>query len=173
MGKLKKICLLPLLLLSVLLVHAQTRTIKGKVVSAQDNKPVAGASILVKGKTTGTATGNDGSFSLNVPTGDVVLVISYIGYSQVEQAVDAGTSDVTITITESKGDLGEVVVTALGITRQAKSLVYATQTVKTGELTEARDANNVINSLQGKVANAVINQGSGGPGGHFLAGQGH
>lgn len=163
MGKLKKICLLPLLLLSVI-VHAQTRTIKGKVVSAQDNKPVAGASILVKGKTTGTATGNDGSFSLNVPTGEVVLVISYIGYTQVEQAVDAATSDVTITLVESKGDLGEVVVTALGITRQSKTLVYATQTVKTGELTEARDANNVINSLQGKVANAVINQGSGGPG---------
>ncbi|MEP6844488.1 MAG: SusC/RagA family TonB-linked outer membrane protein [Panacibacter sp.] len=163
MGKLKKICLLPLLLLSML-AHAQTRTIKGKVVSAQDNKPVSGASILVKGKTIGTATGNDGSFSLNVPTGDVVLVISYIGYTPVEQSVDAGTSEVTITITESKGDLGEVVVTALGISRQSKTLVYATQTVKTAELTEARDANNVINSLQGKVANAVINQGSGGPG---------
>ena len=52
----------------------------------------------------------------------------------------------------------------LGISRQAKTLVYATQTVKAAELTEARDANNVINSLSGKVANALITQGSGGPG---------
>ena len=57
-----------------------------------------------------------------------------------------------------------MVVTALGISRQAKTLVYATQQVKASELVEARDANNVINSLQGKVANAVITQGSGGPG---------
>ncbi len=54
--------------------------------------------------------------------------------------------------------------TALGISRQAKSLVYATQSVKTSELTGVRDPNNLINSLQGKVANAVISQGSGGPG---------
>src|SRR4029079_13841084 len=74
------------------------------------------------------------------------------------------TSDVAITLTSSTGELGEVVVTALGIQRQTKSLVYATQSVKPSELTGVRDPNNVLNSLQGKVANAVVTQGSGGPG---------
>ena len=164
MGKLKKICLLPLLLLIITAANAQTRTIRGKIVSAQDNSPIAGASVLVKGSTTGTASGNDGSFTLSVSSGDVVLIISYIGFATVEQPVSASTSDVSIKLSEGKGDLGEVVVTALGITRQAKTLVYATQTVKPSELTEVRDPNNVLNSLSGKVANAVITQGSGGPG---------
>src|SRR5689334_2783482 len=101
MGKLRKIFLLPLLLLSII-ANAQTRTVKGKVISSTDNKPVAGASVLVKGKTIGTATGNDGSFSLNIPTGSVTLVVSFIGYSTVEQTVGESTDDITITLVESK-----------------------------------------------------------------------
>ena len=163
MLKLRKLILIPLLLMSII-VNAQTRTIKGKVVSSQSNQPVFGASIQMKGKSTGTVTGTDGSFSINVPAGSVTLVISNVGYASVERTVEANISDITITLNESQGELGEVVVTALGIQRQAKSLVYATQTVKTSELTGVRDPNNIINSLQGKVANAIITQGSGGPG---------
>ncbi len=163
MRKLHKLFLIPLLLICVA-VQAQTRSVKGKVVSAKDNLPVSGATVSVKGKSIGTTTGNDGAFSINVPSGSATLVISYIGFTSFEKLVDAGISDISVTLVPSTGELGEVVVTALGISRQTKTLVYATQTVKTGELTEARDANNVINSLQGKVANAVINQGSGGPG---------
>ena len=160
----KKTLLFIFLLQLGFIVNAQMRSIKGTVLSAQNNQPVAGASVRVKGKSIGTATGNDGSFSLNIPGGNTTLVISYIGYDQVEKAVDANTSDLSVSLTQNNSQLGEVVVTALGITRQAKTLVYATQTVKPSELTEARDPNNVINSLSGKVANAVITQGSGGPG---------
>ena len=163
MFKFQKLFLLPLLLISII-VNAQTRTVKGKVVSAQNNLPISGASIQIKGKTTGIVTDNEGSFSINVPTTSVTLVISSVGYTAVERAVDANISEITITLTESSSELNAVVVTALGIQRQAKSLVYATQTVKTSELTTVRDPNNVINSLQGKVANALITQGSGGPG---------
>jgi TonB-linked SusC/RagA family outer membrane protein len=151
-----------LLLCTVL--HAQTRTVKGKVTSSTNNQPIVGASVQVKGKTIGTTTNNDGSFSLNVPTGAVTLVISSVGFASVERDINESTSDITVALTESSSDLNAVVVTALGIQRQAKSLVYATQTVKTSELTTVRDPNNVINSLQGKVANALITQGSGGPG---------
>ena len=91
-------------------------------------------------------------------------MITSVGFGLLERVVEPNTSSVSISLIESQGELGEVVVTALGITRQAKTLVYATQTVKPSELTEVRDPNNVINSLQGKVANAVITQGSGGPG---------
>lgn len=164
MRKFHKLFLVPLVLLCFT-ASAQTRTISGKVVSVRDNQPVSGASIQIKGnKPTGTATGNDGSFSINAPGGRVTLVISSVGFVSVEKIVEANASSVTVELSGSQSELEGVVVTALGISRQAKTLVYATQTVKPKELTEVRDANNVINSLQGKIANAVINQGSGGPG---------
>ena len=112
-----------------LITQAQNRTVKGKVVAASNNAPLAGASITVKGKTTGALTANDGSFSLSVPTGPVVMVVSSIGYATLEKSVAADESEITITLAEAQGNLNEVVVTALGITRQAKTLVYATQTV--------------------------------------------
>ena len=161
MRKFKRLIFIPLLLLCIT-VFAQTRSIKGKVVSATG--PVVGASVLVKGKTIGTATDNDGNFTLNVPTGKITLVISSIGFTELQQAVEANQSDIAVTLVQAKSELGEVVVTALGISRQSKTLTYATQSVKVSTLTEGRDPNNVLNSLQGKVANAVITQGSGGPG---------
>jgi TonB-dependent SusC/RagA subfamily outer membrane receptor len=164
MRKSHKLFFFVALLLLCCTVHAQTRQVKGVVVSGQNNEPVAGATIQVKGKSIGTSTNKDGTFSINVPTGPNTLVISNIGYDPVERSIDNNASDLSISLVQNNAQLGEVVVTALGISRQAKTLVYATQTVKTSELTEARDANNVINSLQGKVANALINQGSGGPG---------
>ncbi|HRH58950.1 MAG TPA: TonB-dependent receptor plug domain-containing protein, partial [Chitinophagaceae bacterium] len=164
MSKFKHIFLL-IFLFAGITALAQTRTLKGKVVSATGNAAVPGASVLVKGTTSGAATGADGSFSFNVPAGNITLIITSLGYNSTERNVSGTEDDITIVLTESKGgELGEVVVTALGITRKSKSLVYATQTVKTSELTEVRDPNNVLNSLQGKVANAVISQGSGGPG---------
>lgn len=163
MRQLHRLCIIPFFLLGVI-VQAQTRTINGRVTSAGDNQPVLGASVTVKGSTTGTATDNTGSFTLTIPQGRVTLVITSVGFNLIERVVEPNTSSVSVSLTASQGELGEVVVTALGITRQSKTLVYATQTVKPSELTEVRDPNNVINSLQGKVANAVITQGSGGPG---------
>jgi TonB-linked SusC/RagA family outer membrane protein len=163
MRNFRNFCIIPLVLFASI-VHAQTRTITGKVLSGPDNQPVAGASVMVKGAATGAATDASGSFSLNVPQGPVTLVITSVGFAMLERSVDANTSAVNVTLTGSEGALDEVVVTALGITRKTKTLVYATQSVKPSELTEVRDPNNVINSLQGKVANAVITQGSGGPG---------
>lgn len=163
MRRLKKLALLSCFLLLAGMAFSQNRTIKGKVTSAKDNQPVAGASIVVKGTKTGTTSAVDGSFSISAPQGAVTLIVSFVGFTPSETTVAAGSSEVSVALAEG-GDLERVVVTALGISRQAKTLVYATQTVKTSELTEARDANNVINSLSGKVANAVITQGSGGPG---------
>jgi TonB-linked SusC/RagA family outer membrane protein len=159
----KLLLLIPLLFISVL-TNAQTRTIKGTVISSQDNQPISGASIRVKNASVGTTSANDGTFTLNVPAGTATLVFSYVGFDPVERNVTGNTTDVSVSLVQNNNQLGEVVVTALGITRQARSLVYAAQTVKPAELTEVRDPNNVINSLQGKVTNALITQGSGGPG---------
>ena len=155
--------IIPLLLLGTFL-SAQDRTITGKVVSTKDNVGLTGVSISVKGRPGGTSTRADGSFSILAPAGRVTLQVSSVGYVTKEQVVAADQNNIVIDLTEGSTELTEVVVTALGIQRQAKTLVYATQTVKPSELTEVRDPNNVLNSLQGKVANAVITQGSGGPG---------
>ncbi len=156
---LKLTCLIMLLSVSV---YAQKVT--GKVTSETDGAPMPGVSVLVKGTATGTATDSDGGYALNVSdVSNSTLVFSFIGYVTKEVSLQ-GRSVVDVALTDDATQLSEVVVTALGITRQTKTLVYATQQVKPTQLTEVRDANNVLNSLQGKVANAVITQGSGGPG---------
>ena len=145
-------------------VSAVAQTVTGRVTSAADGSAIPGASILVKGTTTGAATDADGKYTLSVANpANAVLVVSYIGFKTSEVAVQ-GRSQVDISLDEDVATLGEVVVTALGISREAKTLVYATQQVKPSTLTEVRDANNVLNSLQGKLANVVITQGSGGVG---------
>lgn len=159
-----KILLCSFFLLCGTALVAQNRTITGKVVSTKDNAGVVSATITIKGTTTGTSTLSDGSFSIQAPAARVTLQVSSVGFIAKDQVVEASQSNIVIDLTESSQELGEVIVTALGIQRQAKSLVYATQTVKPSELTEVRDPNNVLNSLQGKVANALITQGSGGPG---------
>jgi TonB-linked SusC/RagA family outer membrane protein len=163
MSKFNCLLIIPLLFLGIL-SSAQDRTITGKVVSLKDNGGVAGASISVKGKTTGASTKADGSFSVVVPAGRITLLVSSVGFTTAEHVVEANDNNIVIQLAEGATELTEVVVTALGIQRQAKTLVYATQSVKPSELTEIRDPNNVLNQLQGKVANAVITQGSGGVG---------
>jgi len=162
MRKLQNFFFIPLLLVSII-VNAQTRTVKGKVVSAQNNQPISGAAIQVKDKSIGTITNNDGSFSINVPAGTVTLVISNIGYTTVERAVEANVTDLSITLAESNTELNAVVVTALGVTKNKRNLNYSTQTVETKDLSKARETN-VANSLSGKVAGLDIVRSSQGVG---------
>jgi len=160
----KKRLLQLLFLLTLASASAYAQTVTGTVTAAGDGTPVPGVSVLLKGSTTGTTTDSEGKFSLSVPDPqNSVLVFSFIGFSTQEIAV-GNQSNIAVVMQEDTKELSEVVVTALGIQREAKTLVYATQTVPTGQLTEVRDANNVINSFQGKIANAQITQGSGGPG---------
>ncbi|HRQ49672.1 MAG TPA: SusC/RagA family TonB-linked outer membrane protein, partial [Agriterribacter sp.] len=147
-----------------LFLFAQNRTITGRVTNANDQSAIIGATIAVKGSSQATTTATDGSFSLSVPSGTFTLVVSSVGFLPKEVTVSADAANVSVELSEDSQQLSEVVVTALGISREAKTLVYATQTVKPSTLTEVRDANNVLNSFQGKIANATIVQGSGGPG---------
>ena len=143
---------------------SQQRTITGQVLVEGTQTPVAGATIAVKGSRKATTSAEDGKFSIAAPAGNITLVISFIGYANKEVLVNASSDNISVALNASSERLNEVVVTALGIARQSKTLVYATQSVKTAEITGVRDPNNMLNSLQGKVANAVISQGSGGPG---------
>src|SRR4051812_8857432 len=145
-------------------LFAQNRIISGKVVSSKDNAGLAGVTISVKGTTTAVSTSADVSFTISVPSGKTTITISSVGFAAKDMVVQGGENNLVIRMDLDSQELGEVVVTALGIQRQSKTLVYATQSVKPSELTEVRDPNNLLNSLQGKVANAVVTQGSGGPG---------
>lgn len=135
--------------------------IRGKVVDSK-GQSLPGVSVKVKGTTTGTTTDLGGNFALNVPD-DGILVFSYIGFVSQEVAVNGKTS-INITLLENEQALSEVVVTALGISRESKSLTYSAQNVKGDQLTKASGVN-VINGLQGKVAGLTITRGSGGVGG--------
>ena len=160
----KKILLQIIALLLWLSAPAVAQTIvTGAVTSGSDNSALPGVSVLVKGTTNGTTTDSDGRYSIGVQDAGSVLVFSFIGFGTQEIVVGSQTV-VNVSMAEDASELSEVVVTALGIPRETKTLVYATQSVKASELTEVRDANNPLNSLQGKVANALIIQGSGGPG---------
>jgi TonB-linked SusC/RagA family outer membrane protein len=163
MLKNKHLWLVAILLLFTNVLLAQTRTITGKVTSGA-NEAQPGASVLIKETLKGTVVDANGRYTIVAPNSDVTLIISSIGYDKVERKIGPNVSEVNFVLTESTGNLSEVVVTALGISREKKTLVYATQTVKPTELVEARDPNNIINSLSGKIANATITQGSGGPG---------
>lgn len=150
-------------ILLVASVYAAAQSISGRVTTSSDGTALPGVSVLVKGTTTGLTTDSDGRYSVTVPDESSVLVFSFIGFVT-QEVVVGGRTVIDISMADDATELSEIVVTALGIPRETKTLVYATQTVKPSTLVEVRDANNVLNSLQGKVANAVITQGSGGPG---------
>ncbi|HQS06239.1 MAG TPA: SusC/RagA family TonB-linked outer membrane protein, partial [Daejeonella sp.] len=126
--------------------------VKGQV---KDDKgeTLPGVSVMVKGSANGTSTDINGNYSINVPDNST-LVFTYIGYVTQEVVVN-NRSMINVTLATSATSLSEVVVTALGIEREAKSLTYATQGVSAKELTETRSLN-VVNSLQGKVAGMTI-----------------
>ena len=141
----------------------QPVTVTGKVVDAS-GMPVIGAAVIIKGTTIGTSTGVDGDFSLQVPppSADAVLEINYLGYEPIAQAVGSRTN-ITFTLRESAVDVDAVVVTALGIKRSEKALLYNVQQVNSEDIVANKDVN-FINSLSGKVAGVTINSSSGGVG---------
>jgi len=114
-----------------------------------------GASVYVKGTTVGVVTNNNGDYQISVPdASSAVLVFSFIGYVSVEVPVENKTQ-IDVTLELSISELEEVVVTALGITREAKSLSYARQSVTSDELTEARTTN-FITGLAGKASGVQV-----------------
>jgi TonB-linked SusC/RagA family outer membrane protein len=157
----KRLLLVACCLLASAFTFAQT--VSGRVTTSSEGTALPGVSVLVKGTTTGLTTDSDGRYSITVPDESSVLVFSFIGFVTQEIVVGNRTT-IDVAMTDDATELSEVVVTALGIPRETKTLVYATQSIKPSSLVEVRDANNVLNSLQGKVANALITQGSGGPG---------
>ncbi|MGL4632706.1 MAG: SusC/RagA family TonB-linked outer membrane protein [Leadbetterella sp.] len=131
------------------------------VVSDETGTPLPGVSVTIKGTTKGTSTNEDGVFNIDVLKGSI-LSFSYIGYLTQEFKVGSG-SKVNISLVSNKTLLEEVVVTALGITKEQKTLGYATQLVDSKNIAAARELN-VANSLIGRVAGLDITKSSSGLG---------
>ncbi len=140
---------------------AQNVTVKGKILD-NEGLPLPGAAALITGTTQGTISDENGDFSFEVASGATVE-ISCLGF--IPQTINVGGADMDVTITLQPDTqlLDEVVVTALGITRQEKTLGYALQEVEGESLLEARETN-IANALTGKIAGVQIIRSSGGPG---------
>ncbi|MCW8310598.1 SusC/RagA family TonB-linked outer membrane protein [Sphingobacterium thalpophilum] len=130
----------------------QQQELRGLVLDQENGSPLAGVTIRVKGGTNAATTGEDGSFVLRGVTDKEVLQISYVGY----QSVDLPASSAkVIRLVKSSEELGEVVVTALGIKREQKALGYATQSVKGEELTRVKGVD-VGTTLTGRVSGVRV-----------------
>lgn len=154
-----------LLMLSFFLIAsyswAQDRTVSGKVVD--EDGPLPGVNVIVKGSTLGTTTDLDGNYKLSVPSDAETLVFTYIGFEKMEVAIGSK-SVIDVTLQPDVQQLGEVVVTALGVSREKRSIGYSTQSVDGEKLAESRETN-IVNSLQGAVAGVQIQGTQGAMGG--------
>ena len=138
----------------------QAKTITGKVVDVA-GEPIIGASVLVKGSSTGSVTDIDGKFSVEAPVGST-LVVSFVGYATEEVKVGTA-SDYTVTLKDDTQSLSEVVVTAMGIKKEKKALGYSVSDINSKELMKNKQTN-VVNSLAGKIPGVNITQAGGAAG---------
>lgn len=150
-----------LALLAPLQILAQTIT--GRIVNKTDGSPLSNVTVLNKTLSNNAKSNAEGLFSIKADKGNK-LNFSLVGYSPQEYTVQ-NQSKITIQLESTVESLDEVVVTALGIKREVKGLTYATQQVKASEVADIRDnSGNFLSNLTGKVAGAVVNTTSGGPG---------
>jgi TonB-linked SusC/RagA family outer membrane protein len=136
------------------MAHAQERVVSGTVTSPEDGTPIPGVNVVLKGTTNGTVTDANGAYQLNVPSSGGTLVFSFIGFQTTEVSIgDRSTIDAALESDVTQ--LSEVVVTALGLSREKASLGYATQEVSGDAVTTVKDVN-FMNSLSGKIAGVSI-----------------
>lgn len=139
------------IVLAVLLASAaEAQVVKGRVTSREDGTTMPGVNILIKGTQSGTTSDASGNYSLEVGTGNPTLVFSFVGYVQEEVSVN-GRSVIDVAIAPSAENLKEVVVTALGISRDARSLAYSVSNIKGEDMVKAGNPN-LLKSLDGKVS---------------------
>ncbi|MEO5682302.1 MAG: TonB-dependent receptor [Chitinophagaceae bacterium] len=153
------ICYLLLFSLLSFTVHAQ-KSISGKIINNKDKQPVVGATIIIKGTTTGTQTDADGAFKISVPADNSVLVVTAIGFEKIELST-AGKTSVSAEMNATSGALNEIVVT--GYTSQRKKDIIGSVSVVSAKDLQSTPASNLAVQLQGRAAGVTISS-SGEPG---------
>jgi len=137
-------------------LQAQDKDISGTITSSDDGQPIPGVQVVVKGTTIGTVTDLDGKYTLSVPETATTLVYTYVGMASQEVTIGSQT-EISVVLEPDVLNLEGVVVTALGISREKKSLGYAVQEVDGDELNTVRNTN-FVNSISGKVSGVQIRQ---------------
>ena len=156
----KRLSVMITLLLTIITLWAQNRTVKGVVTDGTE--PVIGAAVQVVGTKVGTVTDINGRFSIEVPE-NATLSFSYIGYVTLKKNLKPSDTDLKITLQEDTKQIDEVVVTAMNIKRSRRSIGYSTQQVNEDALGGGNEAN-VLNKLTGRVAGVQITAGNSGAG---------
>lgn len=147
------------------LAYAQVGTVEGTVLDPQ-GVPLPGANVAIQGTNTGAATDANGDFRFTAPAGEQTLVVTFIGFAQFTApitVVENETVRVDVQLEEGGVDLDEVVVTALGLERQERSIGYSFQEVGS-EVIQRANESNLVNALAGKVAGMQVTSSSGQPG---------
>lgn len=156
----KLFLLLTAVLITAACAMAQSKVVSGTVVSAADDEPLAGATVMPIGGGQGTSTDLDGNFSLTVPDKVNELNVSYVGFNTRKVAVSSG--KMTIKLESSENSLDEVMVVAYGTAK--KSAFTGSATVISNDAIEKTQVTNVLDALSGKVAGLQLSNASGAPG---------
>jgi TonB-linked SusC/RagA family outer membrane protein len=140
--------------------------VTGTVTSSEDKESIPGVNVVVKGTGIGTITDMDGKYTIDVPSDESIMIFSYIGLETTE--ISVGTRSVLdVVMVSDLLQLSEIVVTAMGLEKEKRSLNYATQNVDSKVINQSQQPN-LANSLQGKVAGLSVRQSSGMPGASTL-----
>lgn len=142
---------------------AQNRTVTGTVTGKDDGNPLPGVSVLLKGTKNGTQTAANGKFSLSVPAGTTSLEFSYLGYLSQTVSLTSSSNVLNVVLAPDDKALSEVVVTAMGISRESKALGYAVSKVTSDQVLQKSEPD-MLKTLQGKVAGVDIRTSQGTPG---------
>ena len=148
-----------LFLIGVGLVNAQSKSVSGKVLSAENGEPIIGATVMVKGSSTGTITGVDGDFALTLQDAQKTLIISFVGMKTVE--VEAK-NKMIVELESAASELDEVIVVAYGSAKKS-SFTGSAAVIKATKIAE-RSVSNVTNALAGQVAGVQVTSNNGQPG---------
>jgi TonB-linked SusC/RagA family outer membrane protein len=158
----KKTYTILILLVSTFVLHGQPIKVTGIVTGASDRLAIPGAMVLVSGTDFRTITNLEGAYSIDVPSGNDSLEFRFVGMETQRVAI-GGRNSIDISLEQALVEVKEVVVTALGITREAKSLGYSVTAVNSESINES-GSRSVLNALEGKVAGVNITSASGAPG---------
>lgn len=139
---------------------AQERTITGTVTSAEDNLPIPGVTVKIKGATGGASTSANGKYSITIPSSATALEFSSLGFTAQVKTIGSSTV-INVSLSTDAKLLNEVVVTAVGIEKSKASLGYSADNIKSADLTNGRQTN-LINGLTGKTPGVQIGRSSGG-----------
>ncbi len=141
---------------------AKLHQVAGSISNKSDETPLIGATVQIKGTSTGTTTNLNGEFQLEIPTGKQILVFSYMGFQEHEVLIN-GQSQLKIYLKEATNDLDEIIVTALGLENLKRELAYSTDHLNAEDLAGTYEPN-LVTALAGRTAGIWINSASGSPG---------